>query len=195
LSKIKSGLFEKNESNENIVSVIEDIVQSVSQFVDSKGLRIIFDTNTEEKIIACDPHKIERIILNLVSNAIKFSNIGEEIIVRVTDEGAYVEIAVIDKGIGIDKKYLSTIFNRFNQVDKSFTRNAEGTGIGLNLVKSIVELHGGKIFVESKLGEGSKFKIKLPSRTIEESKNINKSRDHNNKIEMINIEFSDIYSI
>lgn len=195
LSKIKSGLFEMNESNENIVSVIEDIVQSVSQFVDSKGLRIIFDTNTEEKIIACDPHKIERIILNLVSNAIKFSNIGEEIIVRVTDEGADVEIAVIDKGIGIDKKYLSTIFNRFNQVDKSFTRNAEGTGIGLNLVKSIVALHGGEIFVESKLGEGSTFKIKLPSRTIEESKNINKSRDHNDKIEMINIEFSDIYSI
>lgn len=195
LSKIKSGLFEMNESNENIVSITEDIVQSVSQFVHSKGLRIIFDTNTEEKIIACDPDKIERIILNLISNAIKFSNIGEEIIVSVIDEGDTVEISVVDKGIGIDDKHLSTIFERFNQVDKSFTRNAEGTGIGLNLVKSIVELHGGKIFVESKLGEGSTFKIKLPSRTIKESKNINKSNDQNNKIEMINIEFSDIYSI
>lgn len=195
LSKIKSGLFEMNESNENIVSITEDIVQSVSQFVDSKGLRITFDTNTEEKIIACDPDKIERIILNLISNAIKFSNIGDEIIVSVTDEEDNVEIAVIDKGIGIDKKHLSTIFERFNQVDRSFTRNAEGTGIGLNLVKSIVELHGGKILVESNLGEGSTFKIKLPSRTIKESKNINKSSHHNNKIEMINIEFSDIYSI
>lgn len=198
LSKIESGFFELNMSNENIVSVVEDIVQSVSGYVQSKELSIIFDTDTEEKIIACDPNKIERIILNLISNAIKFSQPGNEIYVKILNKNDIVEISVKDSGIGIDKKYLHAIFGRFKQVDKSFTRNAEGSGIGLCLVKSIVELHGGKISVESKLGKGSKFKIELPSRTIEKIKNINENNMLNNilnnNVEMINVEFSDIYS-
>ncbi|WP_010238242.1 sensor histidine kinase [Clostridium arbusti] len=194
LSKIESGFFELNLSNENIVYTIEDIVQSVSEYVQSKGMSITFDTDTEEKIIACDTDKIERIILNLISNAIKFSEPGDEIYVDVFDKDGTVEISVKDNGIGIDKDHLDIIFERFKQVDKSFARNVEGSGIGLCLVKSIVELHGGKISVESKLGKGSKFKIELPSRTIIDSNNIHKNKPQNGKIEMINIEFSDIYS-
>lgn len=157
-------------------------------------MRIIFDTNVEEKIIACDTDKIERIILNLVSNAIKFSEPGDEIYVDVFDKDDTVEISVKDNGIGIAKDCLKLIFERFKQVDKSFARNAEGSGIGLCLVKSIVELHGGKIRVESKLGKGSKFNIELPARTIENLNDIHKNRQQNSKIEMVNIEFSDIYS-
>lgn len=194
LSKIESGFFELNLSNENIVYIVEDIVQSVSEYVQSKGMRIIFDTNSEEKIIACDTDKIERIILNLISNAIKFSEPGDEIYVDVFDKDDTVEISVKDNGIGIGKDCLNIIFERFKQVDKSFARNAEGSGIGLCLVKSIVELHGGKIRVESKLGKGSKFNIELPARTISNLNNISKNRQQNSKIEMVNIEFSDIYS-
>lgn len=194
LSKVESGFFELNMSNENIISVVEDTVQSVSEYVQSKELSIIFDTDTEEKIIACDPNKIERIILNLISNAIKFSNPGNEIYVKILNKNDVVEISVKDSGIGIDKKYMDTIFEKFRQVDKSFTRNAEGSGIGLCLVKSIVELHGGKISVESKLGEGSKFKIELPSRTIANSSNIHQNKPQNKNVEMINVEFSDIYA-
>jgi len=151
ISKIESGFLKLNLSNENIVNIIEDIVQSVSDYIKVKGLNIIFDTNTEEKIIACDPDKIERIILNLISNAVKFTNASGSIFVNLLDNGDTVEISVKDTGIGMDKKYLDNIFKRFHQVDKSLSRNAEGSGIGLSLVKSIVELHGGKTSAESEL--------------------------------------------
>lgn len=195
LSKIKSGFFKLNMSNENIVQVTEDIVQSVSEYIKEKGLRIIFDTNTEEKIIACDPEKIERIILNLISNAIKFSNSGGSIFVNILDKGDIIEIAVEDTGVGIEKKYLNNIFGRFQQIDKSLSRNAEGSGIGLSLVKSIIKMHGGNISVESEVGKGSIFKIELPVRTIRNPKVIKETRQMNNRIQMINVEFSDIYSL
>lgn len=195
LSKIETGFFKLNLSNKNIVQVTEDIVQSVAEYVKSKGLSIIFDTDIEEKIIACDPEKIERIILNLISNAIKFSNPESKIFVNMLDKSDTVEISVKDAGIGIDKKYLNNIFGRFQQVDKSLTRNAEGCGIGLSLVKSIVEMHGGKITVDSEVGVGSVFKIELPVKTTENLKVIKQNKIMNNKIDMINVEFSDIYSI
>lgn len=87
------------------------------------------------------------------------------------------------------------IFERFHQIDKTLSRNAEGSGIGLALVKSLVEMHGGEIRVESMLGEGSTFKIILPARLIDETENKNFIMFMDNKSEKINIEFSDIYSI
>ena len=106
LSKIEAGFFKLNLSNNNIVEVVEEIVMSVTTLTDSKGLNIIFDTDIEEKIIACDPEKIERIVLNLISNAIKFSDEGDEIFVDVKDKNEFVEISVKDNGIGIEEKDL-----------------------------------------------------------------------------------------
>jgi PAS domain S-box-containing protein len=137
-SKIEAGFFELNLSNNNIVEIVEEIVMSVTNFTEIKGLNIIFDTDTEEKIIACDPEKMERIVLNLISNAIKFSNEGGEIFVNIKDLNEWIEISVKDNGVGIEKNNLDMIFDRYKQVDKSLSRNAEGTGIGLSLVKSIV---------------------------------------------------------
>ncbi|AWK53131.1 histidine kinase [Clostridium beijerinckii] len=195
ISKIESGFLKLNLSNENIVNITEDIVESVSDYIEEKGLNIVFDTNTEEKIIACDPDKIERIILNIISNAVKFTNRNGSIFINILDKGDTVEILIKDTGIGMEKKYLDNIFKRFHQIDKSLSRNAEGSGIGLSLVKSIVELHGGKISAESKPDEGSIFKIELPAITIENPKVIPESKAINSKIERINVEFSDIYSI
>ena len=145
----------------------------------------------EQKIIACDPEKIERIVLNLISNAIKFSNKGEEILVSITNKNKFISISVEDNGIGIEGKDLDMIFDRFKQVDKSLSRNAEGTGIGLSLVKSIVELHGGNISVESKVGKGSKFTVIIPTKMVmEENKLFNNNMK--NKSESIRMEFSDI---
>lgn len=191
LSKIKSGFFELNLSNNNIVEVVEEIVMSVTDFTKSKGLNIIFDTDIEEKNIDCDPETIERIILNLISNAIKFSEAGNEIFVDIKDRDEFVEISVKDNGIGIEANNLNMIFDRFKQVDKSLSRNAEGTGIGLSLVKSIVELHGGNVYVESKLGKGSKFTIMLPNRKVVE-KNIISSGNMRDKSERVQVELSDI---
>ncbi|MCB2294696.1 PAS domain-containing sensor histidine kinase [Clostridium algoriphilum] len=193
ISKIQAGFFKLTLSNNNIVEVVEEIVMSVTNFTESKGLSIIFDTDIEEKNIACDPEKIERIVLNLISNAIKFSDIGDEIFVAIKDKGEFVELSVKDNGIGIEKKHLDMIFDRFKQVDKSLSRNAEGTGIGLNLVKSIVALHGGNIFVESEVGKGSKFTVRLPAIKV-----INENMMYNSKVrsgdESIRVELSDIYS-
>ncbi|MCB2292759.1 hypothetical protein LGK95_04310 [Clostridium algoriphilum] len=192
LSKIEAGIFKLNLSNSNIVTVVEDIVMSVTSLIESKGLNIIFDTDVEEKIISCDTQKIERIVLNLISNAIKFSNEGDEIIVDIKDKKEFIEVSVKDNGIGIEDKYLDMIFDRFKQVDKSLSRNTEGTGVGLSIVKSIVELHGGSIYVESQIGKGSNFTVVLPSEKILNENmiysDIVKSRNQN-----IRVELSDIY--
>ena len=191
LSKIQAGFFELNLSNNNIVEVVEEIVMSVTDFTEIKGINIVFDTEMEEKIIACDPEKIARILLNLISNAIKFSEVGDEILVDIKDNDEFVEISVKDNGIGIEVNDLEIIFDRFKQVDKSLSRNAEGTGIGLSLVKSIVELHGGHIYVESKFGEGSRFIVVLPSRELMQG-NILFSSKIKTKIESVQVELSDI---
>ena len=193
LSKIDSGFYKLNLSNYNIVDIVENIVQSVVEYIKDKGLSIVFDTDIEEKIISCDPEKIERVILNLISNAIKFSYYKNEIYINIFDKEEFVEISIRDTGIGIDNEYLDLIFEKYRQIDKTFTRNAEGSGIGLSIVKSIVDLHGGKISVESEFGKGSTFKILLPAITIEHTKEIQLNEDINNKVSMINIEFSDIY--
>lgn len=110
------------------------------------------------------------------------------------DKGETVEISVKDTGIGIDEKHLDNISQRFYQVDKSLSRNAEGNGIGLSLVKSLVELHGGKINVESEVCHGTVFNIELPARTVDNPQIADQTNLMHNKIEMINIELSDIYS-
>ena len=193
LSKIEAGFYKLNLSNNNIVEFVEEIAMSVTNFTDSKGLKIIFDTDTEEKIIACDQEKVERVVLNLISNAIKFSDDGDEIFVNVKDKNEFVEISVRDTGVGIEDKYLNVIFDRFKQVEKSLSRNAEGTGIGLSLVKSIVELHGGSISVESEFGSGSTFTVKLPSKKV-----LNENMLYNSKMksanETVRVELSDAYS-
>ena len=190
LSKIEAGFFKLNVSNNNIVEVVEEIVMSVTNFTDSKGLNIIFDTDIEEKIIACDPEKVERIVLNLISNAIKFTDEGDEIFIQVKDKNEFVEISVKDNGIGIEEEHLKLIFDRFKQVDKSLSRNAEGTGIGLNLVKSIIELHDGRIYVESEFGKGSKFTVILPSKKV-----LHENMLYNSKVKNVNhsikVELSD----
>ncbi|MFT5873936.1 MAG: signal transduction histidine kinase [Clostridium sp.] len=193
IAKIEAGFFELNLSNENIVEVIEDIVMSVTHFTQYKGLNIIFDTDVEEKIIACDLENIDRIVLNLISNAIKFSDKGDEIFVDIKDKNEFVEISVKDNGIGIEEKDLDMIFDRFKQVNKSLSRNTEGTGVGLSLVKSIVELHGGSIHVESEFGKGSKFTVKLPSGKVL-YENMIYSSNVRSENESIQAELSDIYS-
>jgi PAS domain S-box-containing protein len=193
ITRLDSGFLRPHMKNYNIVSVVEDITLSVASFAESKSINIIFDTDCEDKIMAFDPDKIERIILNLLSNAVKFTNHGGKIIVNMIDEGDYMVISVKDTGIGIPKDKLQLVFERFKQVDRTFTRNHEGSGIGLSLVKSFVEMHEGIICVNSELGVGSEFIIRLPAKTLKENYVEEKYVD-DSIIERISIEFSDIYS-
>lgn len=134
-------------------------------------------------------------MLNLISNAIKFSNPNDQIEVSILSDEEKVEISVKDMGMGIEKQNLDNIFNRFYQEDKSLSRNSEGTGIGLSLIKSLVELHGGNISVESEVNKGSIFRVVLPVKVKKTQKFIKNTDSYSNKIENIKVEFSDIYSI
>lgn len=192
LSKIGAGNMVLNINDVNIVELTENLVQASSGYVKGKKLSIIFDTNVENKIVACDEQRIERVILNLISNSIKFSNPGGSIHVNIIDKGDKVEVSVSDNGIGIDEENLKNIFSRFSQVDKSLSRIAEGSGMGLSLVKSIVEMHGGKISVQSKSGVGSIFKFELPTKLSYHESRDDKVLYRDNKSEIIKIEFSDI---
>lgn len=196
-TKFDNGYFSFNESNNDIVGLVEEVVLSVASYIEERNLSIIFDTDVEEKIIAFDPEKIERVTLNLLSNAIKFTPSGGNISVTIEDKESDVCIRVKDTGKGIPEEKQKSIFERFVQVDKSFTRNHEGSGIGLSIVKSLIEQHGGTISVESKVGQGTEFIIRIPCKLVE-SKDYNKgsgiTQISKSSIERINIEFSDIYN-
>ncbi|OOM79432.1 ATP-binding protein [Clostridium sp. BL-8] len=196
ITKIDSGYFDISKQNVNIVSIVEDITLSVADYIENKGISLIFDTDTEEKVIACDPEKMERVILNLLSNAVKFTSTGGEITVNIEDCFENICIRVKDTGRGIPKEKLNSIFERFVQVDKSLTRDHEGSGIGLSLVKSLVELHGGTISVESNVKQGTEFTISIPCELVDEPEKESLFNDSVNKsyVEKINIEFSDIYN-
>lgn len=195
ITKIDAGYLEIGLQNADIVKVVEDITLSVVEYVESKGLELIFDTDVEEKHMAFDADKVERIMLNLISNAVKFTKLGGQIYVNIYDKQDTIVISVRDTGIGIPVEKHKEIFERFIQVDKSLSRKREGSGIGLSLVKSLVEMHQGKIYLNKEVTEGSEFIIELPVKILD---NVNESGENcnvaQNYIERIKVEFSDIYS-
>lgn len=197
MTKIDSGYMKLTFINCEIVSLVEDITLSIVPYVESKNINIVFDTYIEELKIRCDPESMERVILNLLSNAIKFTDNNGNISVFVEADEEYVFIRVKDDGIGISEDIREEIFNRFVQEDKSFNRKKEGSGIGLALVKSLVELHDGEVYLE-KVSKGSEFVVKLPNIKIDEELNVyNKVMDAESKplVQKIHIEFSDIYEL
>lgn len=197
MTKIDTGYYELRLDNHDIVSVVEGITLSVAHYIEGKQIELIFDTNCEENIICCDPEKIERILLNLLSNAIKYTEVGGHIYVDLEVNEEHVNISVKDDGEGISSEKLPIIFDRFVQGDSTLTRAKEGSGIGLSLAKSLVEMHHGKIKVCSQEGIGTEFEFSLPNKTtsIQSYNFMNSYISENNKIEMCNIEFSDIYGM
>lgn len=189
-TRIDTGDLKAEFGNYEVVSIVEDIVMSIVPFAQSKNISVEFDTNIEEHFIKCDPVMIEKIVLNLVSNSIKYTE-GEGIIkVDLMLKDDILEMHFKDTGIGIPSELKDKIFHRFSRVDSSLRRSNEGSGIGLNIVKSMIEVHNGSISVDSVLNEGSVFKVKLPNVLIEDSPIIiyefNKANTE--------LELSDIYS-
>jgi signal transduction histidine kinase len=184
--------------NMNIVSVVEQIVMSVADLLNKKSISLVFDTNVEEKIMAFDEEKLERIVLNLLSNAAKFTEENGKIWVTLKDRKNYISISIKDNGIGMGKDKLNKIFSRYSQIDNSLTRSDEGSGIGLSLVKSLTEIHGGNVTVKSEYGKGSEFIINIPVKVLKESdeetvKECNDSLSEDKRIEKVKVEFSNIY--
>jgi len=195
ITKIDSGNFTFNISTCNIIEIVEVIVTSVVEYAALKNIEIIFDTNVEEVILACDLDAIERIVLNLLSNAIKFTPQDGNIFVNISTFNNSIQIRVKDSGIGISQDKQKMIFERFKQADNLLTRSSEGSGIGLNLVKSLIEMHDGTIEVNSEYLKGSEFIVKIPISEINEENNAENGflNNSSNVISKIDVEFSDIY--
>jgi signal transduction histidine kinase len=195
MTKVDAGCLQADLKNHDIIKVVEDITLSVAKYIENMNINLTFDTDVEEKIIACDPDKIERIMLNLLSNAVKFTPAGGDIYVNIHEREGFAAICVKDTGIGVPPDMKDLIFEKFVQVDKSTSRNREGSGIGLSIVKSLVELHEGSISLESEQGMGAEFIIKIPDRMVDcDDKGDEYSMvQEDRSAEKINIEFSDIY--
>ena len=190
-TKIDAGFVKFTPINADIIKFIEDVCDSVVDYVDFNKMNLIFDTDREEEIVLFDPDIIERILLNLLSNAVKFNKVDGTIYVNLYTKDDEIRITVRDEGIGIPKEKLSSIFKRFEQIQTKNKIEKQGSGIGLYLVKSLVTLHGGNIKVESKVNEGSKFIITIPKKVLENGEElvIDEKEKANRKA---SIEFSDI---
>ena len=195
ISRIDIGYYNLQSSNYNIVKVIEDITLSIAEYIKHKKINLLFNTDFKEIMLACDVDKIERVMLNLLSNAIKYTDDGGSIQVSLNKVNNDVIISVKDSGVGIPKDKLELIFDRFGQVNSILSRRCEGSGIGLSIVKSIVQMHGGKIEVFSEVGKGTEFVFNIPIKILEEENVILTCDNKDYHIEKCNIEFSDIYSI
>lgn len=162
--KIENGNYKINIAEHDIVYVVEESALTLKDYVESKGILLVIDPYIEECYIECDNSEIERCIVNLVNNAMKYTAKGGRILVEIEEFDNDVKIVVEDTGIGIEEKYLDSIFSRFHQVVDSNREVKGGSGLGLTITKNIIELHHGKIYVESKVGKGTRFTIILPKK-------------------------------
>lgn len=146
----------------NIVEIVENVVMSMQDYAESRGLALYFYTSQEEIILSCDRYKIEAVMLNLLSNAIKYTKAGGNVTVSIREKADEAVITVKDTGVGIPDSEQQRVFERYVQLNDRQIPHTEGSGIGLCAVKSMVELHGGSISVISEHGKGSEFIVELP---------------------------------
>jgi signal transduction histidine kinase/DNA-binding response OmpR family regulator len=161
VAKVESGKAQAEYSKEDLVEVVRELVGEVDDATRAKGIRLDVIVPSEPVWLYIDREKFEQLLLNLLSNAFKFTEKGGRIEVSIMRGSASSQLAVRDTGTGIPESKLHTIFDRFTQADASETRQYPGSGIGLALVQSYVELHGGTISVESELGVGTTFTVSL----------------------------------
>jgi len=164
LSKVEAGQMELHLQSVELGELIHEVRASIEPLARSKAIVLNTESSRELSLIA-DSAKVKQMLLNLVSNAIKFTPSGGRIDIRVRRLESWVENAVSDSGIGIAKEDLGRLFAEFQQLDAGPGRQQEGTGLGLALTKRFAELHGGQVIVESELGKGSTFTLRLPLQT------------------------------
>ncbi|MGL4850983.1 MAG: sensor histidine kinase, partial [Clostridium sp.] len=190
-SKISEGYLVLNKRKYNIVEVVEDVVQASARYIEDYDMEIIFDATEEELVVSLDRDLIERAVLNLLSNSVKYrERKGERIDVEVVKYGDYVYIIVSNDGTRIDKIEEKNIFEKFKKLDNGLNRENEGSGLGLYLCREIIEAHNGEIRLHSNNHMKNEFVIKLKMEKGESKVDIN--RNINSLEEKVQIEFSDI---
>ena len=163
IAKIESGQFTLNMSEYAIESVVETVRSATESLAQNKKLALKTEVAKSLPIGVGDEQRLTQVLLNLVGDAIKFTDAGE---VRVTAKAidGHFAVTVADTGPGIPAEHQTRIFDQFHQVDSSNTKAKGGTGLGLAIAKQIVEMHGGRIWVESTIGKGSTFQMEIPAR-------------------------------
>ena len=163
VSSIVTGNLSLDLEPTDLFHVIESAVECVRPEAEAKGVRLETTLDPAVHMFLLDPNRFQQVIWNLVHNAVKFTPAGGAVKVRLRYINAQAEIEVIDTGIGITPEFLPFVFDRFRQANGSITRKHGGLGLGLAIVRSLVEMHGGTVVVESAgEGQGSTFKITLP---------------------------------
>lgn len=157
--KLEDDILSANLKYVNMVSLVEDITSSVLNYAKEKDINLVFDTDSEEIYTSTDIEFMEKIMLNLLSNSIKYNKVGGSIDVKVEETKKMIIISVKDSGIGIPREKLKSVFNRFERADRSSIETKEGSGIGLNIVKQMVEALNGAIDISSVENVGTVVKI------------------------------------
>ena len=162
---------EYNPTDENIIYFVENICESVNSFAVANNIKVTFDTDIEELIIGFDEEKIESVLLNLISNAIKFrKELNSKVDINITHDEELVNISIKDNGIGIEKNKLDEIFRKFVRLNDEKSIIKEGSGIGLSLVQSMIEDHNGHIKVDSEVDRWTEFVISIPNKRLSKAK-------------------------
>ncbi|MCD7874772.1 MAG: ATP-binding protein [Acidaminococcaceae bacterium] len=162
ISKIASGKMTLNYSKFYLKEIVLQTVENVKSYVVDKQLKVNLTFEPDDFMIEADAAKLKQILYNLLSNAVKFTRQGGEIEIYVYRREDAAEFIVRDNGIGIAEQDQARVFVEFEQVDSSYTREYEGTGLGLPLVKKMVEMHGGYVYLKSALGQGTEVIFLIP---------------------------------
>jgi two-component system phosphate regulon sensor histidine kinase PhoR len=166
IAKLEKGDLNLNFEPIDINEVLDQVVKNQSVALEQFGVKLNLDLKAEETIVSADSVHLTNIFFNLVDNAIKYAKEQPEISIATSNSDSEMFISISDKGIGIPKDQLSKIFDKFYRVPKGDLHDVKGYGLGLSYVKNMVELHKGKIVVNSKINEGTEFLVTLPLSTI-----------------------------
>jgi CheY-like chemotaxis protein/two-component sensor histidine kinase len=163
VSRITRGKIELKLQSLDVLSVIEQAVDTVRPLIEARQHKLTMTHSVASLRVLADPHRLEQVIVNLLTNAAKYMDVGGSISITTLREGDFVTIRVWDRGNGMPPEKIAEMFELFAQGDRSIARSEGGLGIGLTIVKSLVELHGGSVVARSEgLGRGSEFTIRLP---------------------------------
>jgi signal transduction histidine kinase len=160
LDKMESGRMELHREPVDLNAIVSEAVDRVRPNAPEHPLSVRLDRTLGE--ITGDRDKLTQVMANLLNNAVKYSPNGGEIVVSTRAEGSTAHVVVRDHGMGIPKEALESIFERYGRVESIATRHIQGTGLGLPIVRQIMQLHGGTVWAESTVGEGAVFHVLIP---------------------------------
>jgi signal transduction histidine kinase len=163
LSKVESGKMKLELSTFSVREIVDASLLMLMDGAQKAGISINMDLTPQADVqIKADRRKLKQILFNLISNAVKFTTMGGAVTVLVEREGDFINITVVDTGVGIREEDIPKLFKPFTQLESVYTKSCDGAGLGLALNKQLVELHGGKVWVESLFGAGSRFGFSIP---------------------------------